>query len=222
MTTMFHDRSDAGRRLAVRLGGYAGQAGLLVLGLPRGGVPVAFEVARALRAPLDVFAGRKIGAPWHAELAMGAVASGGVLVANEELIRNSRISPEIFNAAAERELRELERCEHAYRGDRAPVAAAGRPVILVDDGIATGSTVRAAVAALRKLAPERIIVGAPIIAADTFKELQPEVDALEAVITPEFFSSVGQWYEDFSQTGDEEVRALLERANGPEAQSAPE
>ena len=211
MNTHFHDRADAGRRLAARLAHHANRRDLLVLGLPRGGVPVAYEVARAIHAPLDVYAVRKIGVPWHRELAMGAIATGGLRVMNDEIVRQFQITPEIFDRMAEQEQIELERREQAYRGSRPAPAFTGRTVILVDDGIATGSTMRAAVGAVRSQSPVRIIVATPTIAAQTFKELLPLVDELVAVLTPEFFSCVGQWYENFPQTTDREVRELLGR-----------
>jgi len=212
MNIPFHDRSDAGRQLASRLSHYANRTDLLVLALPRGGVPVAFEVARAIHAPLDLFIVRKVGVPGHEELAMGAIASGGVQVVNEEITRRLRIQPDLFNRMAEQELQELKRRELAYRGQRPAPDTAGRTIILVDDGIATGSTMKAAISALRKQSPERILVGTPVIAADTFEEMLPLVDELVAVITPEFFSAVGQWYEHFPQTGDDEVKTLLKQA----------
>ena len=211
MNTLFHDRADAGRRLATRLAHHANRRDCLVLGLPRGGVPVAYEVARAIHAPLDVYGVRKVGVPWHRELAMGAIATGGLRVMNDEIVRQFQITPEVFDRMAEPEQIELERREKAYRGNHPAPVLTGRTVILVDDGIATGSTMRAAVGAVRSQSPGRIIVATPTIAAQTFKELLPLVDELVAVLTPEFFSSVGQWYENFPQTTDREVRELLGR-----------
>jgi len=202
--------------LAERLDHYANRPDVLVLGLPRGGVPVAFEVAQALHAPLDVYVVRKIGVPGHEELAMGAQASGNVRVVNEEVVRQLNIPPDLFGRVAEIERRELDRRENAYRGGRPPIQARNRIVILVDDGIATGSTMKAAITALRKLKPAEIIAASPTIAATTFQQLRREVAELVAVIVPDLFYAVGQWYENFSQTSDEEVRAFLLRASDPD------
>jgi predicted phosphoribosyltransferase len=191
---------------------------VLVLALPRGGVPVAYEVARALDAPLDVFLVRKLGVPGHEELAMGAIASGGVRVLNEDVVHHLRIPDEAIEKVARREQQELERREREYRGDRPPPEVSGRTVILIDDGLATGSTMRAAVMALRQQRPARIIVAVPAAAESTCDEFRAEVDEVFCAITPEPFYAVGLWYEDFSQTTDEEVRDLLERA--AQAQSA--
>jgi putative phosphoribosyl transferase len=211
---LFRDRTDAGRRLAARLVEYAGRAGVLVLALPRGGVPVAFEVARALGAPLGVFLVRKLGAPGQEELAMGAIASGGVCVVNEPVVRELRVSGEEFEGVAARERAELERRERAYLGDAEAPEARGRTVILVDDGLATGSTMRAAATALRRQGPERVVVAVPVASRETCEELRAEVDEVVCAETPEPFRGVGRWYEDFSQTTDEEVRALLAKARG--------
>jgi putative phosphoribosyl transferase len=208
----FRDREHAGRVLGERLRSYAGRENLLVLGLPRGGVPVAFEVARALDAPLDVFVVRKLGVPGHEELAMGALASGGVRVLNEELVEQLGIDDESIARAAAAEAAELERRERAYRGDRGPVEAAGRTVILVDDGLATGATMRAASQAVRAQQPERLVVAAPVAAAQTCRELREEVDEVVCALTPDPFAAVGLWYEDFAPTEDEEVRRLLAAA----------
>lgn len=210
---IFQDRRDAGRKLAEKLSAYAGRPDVLVLALPRGGVPVAYEVARALDAPLDVFIVRKLGLPGHEELAIGAIASGGVRVLNEDIVRGLRIPQSVIDAVAERELRELERRERAYRGDRPPPEVRGRTVILIDDGLATGASMRAAVAALRAQNPAQIIVAVPTAAPETCAALEPEVDKVICATMPEPFYGVGRWYEDFSQTSDEEVRALLEEAN---------
>ena len=210
---LFTDRRDAGRTLAKQLSAYAGRPDVLVLALPRGGVPVAYEVARALDAPLDVFIVRKLGLPGHEELAIGAIASGGVRVLNEDIVRGLRIPDSVIDAVAQRELRELERRERAYRGDRPAPEAHGRTVILIDDGLATGASMRAAVAALRAQNPAEIIVAVPTAAPETCAALEPEVDKVVCATTPEPFYGVGRWYEDFSQTSDEEVRALLEEAN---------
>jgi putative phosphoribosyl transferase len=185
---------------------------VLVLALPRGGVPVAFEVARALHAPLDVFLVRKLGLPGHEELAMGAIASGGVRVLNDDVVRSLRIPDDVIEAIAAAELRELERCERIYRGDRPAPDARGRTIILIDDGLATGSTMRAAVAALRQQGPARIVVAVPVGAPETCAEFQDEADEAICGQTPEPFYAVGLWYRDFSQTTDEEVHDLLERA----------
>ena len=209
----FKDRRDAGRKLAQKLSAYAGRPDVLVLALPRGGVPVAHEVARALDAPLDVFIVRKLGLPGHEELAIGAIASGGVRVLNEDIVRGLRIPQRVIDAVAERELRELERREHVYRGDRPAPDVRGRKVILIDDGLATGASMRAAVEALRAQNPAEIIVAVPTAAPETCAALEPEVDKIVCATTPEPFYGVGRWYEDFSQTSDEEVRALLEEAN---------
>jgi predicted phosphoribosyltransferase len=184
----------------------------LVLALPRGGVPVAFEVARALDAPLDVFLVRKLGVPGHRELAMGAVAMGGVIVLNNEVLRAVRILDPVINAIAAEEQRELARRSRVYRGDRPPPDVRGRTVILVDDGLATGATMRAAIAAVRPQQPARIVVAIPTAAPATCAEFRAEVDEIVCGMTPEPFYAVGLWYEDFSQTSDEEVRDLLDRA----------
>ena len=209
---LFRDRLDAGRQLAEKLMDYADRPDVLVLGLPRGGVPVAFEAARALHAPLDVFLVRKLGLPGHEELAMGAIASGGVRVLNEDLVRTLRIPEEEIDAVAAQEQRELERREREYRGDRPPPDVRGRIVILVDDGQATGSTMRAAVAALRRQHPERIIVAVPVGAAETCEDFGADADEVICARTPEPFYAVGLWYGDFAQTSDEEVHDLLELA----------
>jgi putative phosphoribosyl transferase len=200
---------DAGRELAAHLDRYAGAPDAIVLGLPRGGVPVAAEVARALGTPLDVFLVRKLGVPGHDELAMGAIASGGVRVINQDVVDALGVSDEEIRQASARERDELVRRELAYRGDRPPPAAAGRTVILVDDGLATGSTMRAAVAALGEQGAGRIVVAVPVAAKATCAELAPEVDELVCARTPDPFYAVGLWYDDFSQTTDDEVRALL-------------
>jgi predicted phosphoribosyltransferase len=208
----FHDRADAGRVLATRLGEYADRPDVLVLALPRGGVPVGYEVARALHAPLDVFLVRKLGVPGHEELAMGALASGGVRVINQDVVRALGIPEDVLAEVTAQEAQELRRRERLYRDDRHAPAVAGRTVILVDDGLATGSTMRAAVAALRRLGPARVLVAVPVGAADTCAELAREADDAVCAVTPEPFLAVGMWYEDFTQTTDEEVRELLERA----------
>ncbi len=212
MLRPFRDRAEAGRKLAEKLVAYAGRPDVLVLGLPRGGVPVAFEVAQALDAPLDVFLVRKLGVPGHEELAMGAIASGGVRVLNEDVIQKLNPPFRVIQEVAARELQELARRERLYRGDRPALEVRGRTVIVVDDWLATGSTMRAAVAALRRLGPARLIVAVPTAAPATCAELGQEADECICVITPDPFYAVGIWYEDFSQTTDDEVRDLLERA----------
>lgn len=209
---LFRDRRDAGRQLAAQLMHYANKPDVLVLALPRGGVPVAFEVARALHAPLDIFLVRKLGVPGHEELAMGAIATGNIRVLNEEVTRMLQISDEAIDAVAAEELHELRRRERAYRGDRPAPEVRGRTVILVDDGLATGSTMRAALAALRQQVPARLVVAVPVGAAETCGEFQDEADEAVCARTPEPFYAVGMWYQDFSQTTDDEVRELLERA----------
>jgi len=205
----FRDRVHAGRALAEHLRGYAGDPRLLVLALPRGGVPVGAEIAAALRAPLDVFVVRKLGVPGHEELAFGAIASGQVLVLNDDVVRAMRIKPQTIEAIAAEEGRELARRERAYRGDRPPVDPSGKVVILVDDGLATGATMRAAVRALRDRGAERLIIAVPVAAAQTCDEFRAEVDDIVCAMTPDPFHAVGLWYDDFSQTSDEEVEELL-------------
>lgn len=209
---LFRDRADAGRVLAQRLKAYANRADVLVLALPRGGVPVAFEVAEALDAPLDIFIVRKLGVPGHEELAMGALATGGVRVVNDDVVSQLGLSDAVIDAVAAQEERELERRERAYRGARAAPDVRGRTVILVDDGLATGATMRAAAAALRKQQPARLIVAVPVAASQTCDDLRTEVDEIVCGATPEPFLGVSRWYRDFSQTTDEEVRLLLEQA----------
>jgi predicted phosphoribosyltransferase len=208
MPTVFQDRRDAGRQLAERLNSYTGDPTVLVLGLPRGGMPVAYEVARALRAPLDVFVVRKLGVPGHRELAMGAIASGGLRVLNPDVVDGLRIPPAAVEAMAAQELVELERQQRAYRGDAPLANLAGRTVIVVDDGLATGSTMRAAVRALRLSGPKRIIIAVPVAARETARSLREEADVV-CLSMPADFHAVSNWYEDFSQTSDEEVRGLL-------------
>ena len=212
MPRRFVDRHDAGRALADELRHLAGREDVIVLALPRGGVPVAYEVARELDAPLDLFLVRKLGLPGHEEFAIGAIATGGVRVVSDELLREFGIDDDLLDAITARERAELERRERSYRGDRPPPVVEGKTVILVDDGLATGSTMRAAVAALREEHPARIVVAVPTAARETCDELRPEVDELICATTPEPFLAVGLWYTDFSQTTDDEVHALLERA----------
>jgi putative phosphoribosyl transferase len=212
MKTQFFDRSEAGRHLADTLIGYANREDVLVLALPRGGVPAAAEVAKRLDAPLDVFVVRKLGLPGHPELAMGAIASGGVRVFNGEVVNALQIPDEVIDAVSAEELIELQRREKAYRADRPPLDVEGKTVVVVDDGIATGSTMLAAVSALRQLNAARIVVVAPVIAASTYSVIQRAADEVVASLVPEHFYAVGQWYEDFSQTSDDEVRELLAQA----------
>jgi putative phosphoribosyl transferase len=207
--TVFRDRVEAGDVLAGRLTHYAGRADALVLALPRGGVPVGARVARALGAPLDVFVVRKLGVPGHEELAMGAIASGGVGVRNEEVVRKLRIDDATIQRVAEVEERELARRERSYRGQRPAPDLTGRVVILVDDGLATGSTMRAAVAAARRLGPARVAVAVPTAPASTCEELRREADEVVCATTPRPFRAVGYSYRSFPQTTDEEVRELL-------------
>ncbi len=209
---IFQDRTDAGQQLAARLAQYANRPDVLVLALPRGGVPVAYEVAKQIGAPLDVFLVRKLGVPGYEELAMGAIATGGVRVINEDVVSQLDIPGEVIDAVAVEEQRELERRERAYRDDRPPPDVKGHTVILIDDGLATGSTMRAAAAALRKQVPARIVIAVPVAAAQTCDEFREEVDEIVCAVTPEPFRGVGLWYQDFSQTTDEEVRELLEKA----------
>jgi putative phosphoribosyl transferase len=208
----FRDRTEAGRRLAERLTAYADRPDVLVLALPRGGVPVAYEVARALRAPLDVFLVRKLGVPGYEELAMGAVATGGVRVLNDQIVAGLRIPDHVIEAVAVAEQQELARRERLYRGDRPPPDVRHRTVILVDDGLATGATMQAAIKALRALPPARIVVAVPTGSPETCEQLKAQADDVICAITPEPFHAVGLWYEDFTQTTDEEVRDLLARA----------
>jgi predicted phosphoribosyltransferase len=205
----FRDRREAGRVLATRLQTYANRPDVLVLALPRGGVPVGFEVAQALKAPLDIFLVRKLGVPGHEELAMGALASGGVRVLNEDVVRYLHIQEATIDAVAKEEQRELERRERLYRDGRAPLDVRGRTVILVDDGLATGSTMRAATLALRPQHPAAIVVAVPVAAEATCAEFRNEVDDVVCASTPEPFHAVGLWYADFTQTTDREVHELL-------------
>jgi putative phosphoribosyl transferase len=205
----FADRRAAGVELASRLDKLKGHKDVVVLALPRGGVPVGYEVARALGAPLDVFLVRKLGVPRHEELAMGAIASGGVRVLNEDVVSWYGIPQSIIDDVARAEQKELERRETAYRDGRPPIDLQGRVVLLVDDGLATGSSMKAAVKAVRTHAPASIVVAVPVGAPDTCRQLAEIADDVVCARTPEPFSAVGLWYRDFSQTGDEEVRALL-------------
>jgi predicted phosphoribosyltransferase len=206
---IFRDRRHAGRVLAAQLDDVIHGEDAIVLALPRGGVPVAYEVAQRLDLPLDVFIVRKLGAPGHEEYAVGAIASGGAEVLRRDVISQLRVSQPALDAILARERRELQRREQAYRGDRGPLAVIGRTVVVVDDGLATGSTMLAAVAGLRELGPARIVVAVPVASRSACEELGREADAVVCAMTPEPFHGVGLWYVDFSQTTDDEVKALL-------------
>jgi len=218
MERAFSNRAEAGRQLAEKLDKYAGRKDVIVLGLPRGGVPVAYEVAKRLRAPLDVFIVRKLGVPGFEELAAGAIASGGVRVLNEEVMRAIPYAEEAIEAVTVRETAELERREQIYREGRPSPELRDRVVILVDDGLATGATMRAAVKALRQRGAAKIVVAVPVGPPDTCREIEQEADETICLSTPPFFQAVGQYYEDFSQTSDADVRELLSQA----AQDIPE
>ncbi len=209
----FPNRREAGRHLGAVLRREAPGPRPIVLALPRGGVPVGYEVARALRAPLDVFAVRKLGVPGHEELAFGAISSNGVRILNDEVIASMGVPGDVIEAVTERELIELARRERAYREGRPPPSLRGRTAIVVDDGLATGATMRAAVAALRHSAPARIIVAVPVASPEAYEEFLREVDAIACVFTPDPFRAVGLWYQDFAQTDDTEVCALLARSS---------
>jgi putative phosphoribosyl transferase len=212
MQGRFSNRRDAGQRLAGVLERYQGDPNAIVLALPRGGVPIGFEVAGALGIPLDVFVVRKLGLPWHEELAMGALASGGVRVLDDDLIRAARVSPDDILRITADEQAELNRRERRYRGSRAFPSVHGKTVILVDDGLATGSTMRAAVTALRRENPSRVVVAVPVAAREACDAVGTVADEIVCVVTPPHFQSVGQWYDDFAQTSDDEVHALLEKS----------
>jgi predicted phosphoribosyltransferase len=216
---LFADRREAGRRLAARLHDYAA-SNPIVLALPRGGIPVAYEVARALGAPLDVFIVRKLGVPGHEEFALGAIASGDVVVLNPELVNQLGLSRQDIQAIIEAERRELDRRERAYREGAPPLDVRGRTVILVDDGLATGATMLAAIAALRKLGPARIIVAVPVAAPEVCEAMAGAADEVICAVTPQPFHAVGLWYDNFAQTTDDEVRALLHAARAASAQPA--
>lgn len=209
---IFKNRQDAGERLAEKLTEYANRDDVLILALPRGGVPVAFEVAERLAAPLDVFLVRKLGVPGHEELAMGAIASGGVRVLNERTIDYLNIPEAVIDRVAEKEQRELERREREYRDALPAPDVSGKTVILIDDGLATGATMRAAAIALKQMNPAKIVVAVPVASDETCREFQQEVDAVICAFTPEPFYGVGLWYHDFSQTTDEEVRELVKKS----------
>jgi putative phosphoribosyl transferase len=212
MEETFRDRTDAGRQLAERLGAYANRDDVIVLALPRGGVPVAYEVAKRLHVPLDVFVVRKLGVPGYEELALGAIASGGVRVLNQDVVRVLPNAEMIVEAVTANELVEMERRERAYRDDRPPPDVRGRVVILIDDGLATGATMHAAVQALREQEPAKIVVAVPVCAPETCREIQKIADETVWLFAPEWFHGVGQFYDDFSQTSDDEVRRLLAEA----------
>lgn len=220
-TRRFKDRREAGRQLAAALEAYRGREDVVVLALPRGGVPVAFEVATALGAPLDVLIVRKLGVPGHEELAMGAIASGNVQVLNRQIIAELGIRPETVQSVAEREAREIARREATYRGTRPMVPIAGRVAIVIDDGIATGATMRAAVQALRQLGAARVVVAAPTSARDSAERLRQEADEVVCLATPEPYYAVGLWYDHFEQTSDEEVKQLLAMAARRSASEEP-
>jgi predicted phosphoribosyltransferase len=212
MSPYFLDRYDAGRRLASALSNYADRSDLLILALPRGGVPVAYEVARALHAPLDVFLVRKLGFPGHEELAMGAIATGGVRIIDQQIVQMFGISDEAIDRVTATERRELERREQLYRDGRPAPDVKGRTTILIDDGLATGSTMRAAVQALRQEGARKIVIAVPVAPPETCEAFRDEVDDIICAVTPEPFRAVGIWYADFSETTDDEVRELLARA----------
>lgn len=212
MDTIYRDRADAGKRLAEQLREYANRDDVIVLGLPRGGVPVAFEVARSLGVPLDIMLVRKLGVPGHEELAMGAIASGGVRVLNEDVVYEIGIGDELIERVTTREQAELERRERAYRNNRPEPDLRGKTVILVDDGLATGATIRAAAQAARQHDARKVIIAAPVGAHETCERLRDVADDVVCAATPAFFIAIGSWYEDFSQTTDAEVTEILTRA----------
>jgi putative phosphoribosyl transferase len=216
---VFRDREEAGRKLAEQLHVYANRKDVIVLGIPRGGVPVAFEVAKALHAPLDIFLSRKLGVPGQEELAFGAIATGGTRVLDREIIEAAGISEKQIGQITAKVEKELERRANLYRGARPSLKVEGLTVLLVDDGIATGSSMRAAIDALRQMKPARLVVAAPVAPLSTCNRLKREVDELVCVHTPEEFYAIGQFYEDFSQTADEEVAELLRRAAEPALQN---
>ncbi len=214
---LFRDRFEAGQLLAQKLMAYADKSDVLILALPRGGVPVAYEVAMTLHVPMDILVVRKLGVPGREELAMGAIASGGIYVLNEAVIVMEQIPLEIVHEVAKRELKEIERRERVYRGDRPLPIIEDRTVILIDDGLATGATMHAAIRVLRQQSPARLVVAAPVGAEQTCNQFRDEVDEIICAVTPDPFIAVGMWYEDFSQTTDEEVRDLLHKAWEQEA-----
>ncbi|MBE7384841.1 MAG: phosphoribosyltransferase [Leptolyngbya sp. SIO1E4] len=212
MRTRFRDRAEAGRQLATQLKAYRERPDVWVLGLPRGGIPVAYEVARALQAPLDICLVRKLGVPGHKELAMGAIAADGVQVLNYNILNWLNISDHTVEQVAARELRELQRRDRAYRGDRPHPELQDRTLLLIDDGIATGATMRAAIALLKLQQPQQIVVAVPVAPSQTCQTLKAEADRVVCLITPEPFYAIGLWYEHFAQTSDDEVRELLARS----------
>lgn len=212
MTKRFLNRAEAGRLLATRLAPYANRSDVLVLGLPRGGVPVAFEVAEGLHVPLDICLVRKLGVPGHKELAMGAIASGGVRVLNYDVISWLNINGKTIDHVAEKELRELQRRDRTYRGNRPQPEIRDRTILLIDDGLATGATMRSAIAIVKQQRPQQIVVAIPVAPKDTCQELRAEVDEVVCLITPEPFYAIGVWYENFAQTTDAEVCTLLEQS----------
>jgi putative phosphoribosyl transferase len=208
----FHNRTEAGQLLAKQLTAFADGEDVLVLGLPRGGVPVAYEVAKALNVPLDICLVRKLGVPGHEELAMGAIASGGIRVLNDEVVVSLGIQPETIEAVTEQELQELQRRDRNYRGDQPPPNITNRTIILIDDGIATGSTMLAAITTLQKQQPKQIIVAIPVAEPEVCEQFQTLVDAVVCLMMPKPMYAIGLWYQDFSQTSDAQVRELLARA----------
>lgn len=217
----FQNRTEAGQALASLLSQYGDRTDVLVLGLPRGGVPVAFEIAAALHVPLDIFLVRKLGVPGHEELAMGAIASGDVRVLNQDVVEMQQISDDSLEEVTQREQQELERREHLYRGDRPALPIQDQSVVLVDDGLATGATMRAAILAVRQQQPAEIVVAVPVGARQAYEQLSPQVDAVICTVMPERFNSVGTWYEEFPQTSDREVCELLQRAQERTQDGAP-
>lgn len=209
----FRDRKDAGKKLTEKLLAYKDDKDTVVLALPRGGIPVAYEVARALHLPLDLLIVRKLGTPGHRELAMGAIATGGVKVLNEGIIASLRIPQTMIDKVVETELKELERREFAYRGAKAPLDVKDKTVILMDDGIATGATMRAAIASLKQRHPKKIVLAVPTAAGTTYTELSAQVDEFVCLATPEPYIAVGVWYDSFPQTSDDEVKVLLQKAD---------
>ncbi|MBA4450179.1 phosphoribosyl transferase [Cylindrospermopsis raciborskii S07] len=209
MLMKFHNRIQAGKMLGESLMDYANRENLLVLALPRGGVPVGWEIAKAVNAPLDVCIVRKIGVPGQKELAMGAIGAGGVRVFNHDIIATLGIDRDVIENVVSQELEELKRREQTYRGNAPPIKVENKTVILVDDGVATGATIRAAIAVLKQQKPSKIVVAIPVASASTYRELESEVDEVVCLQTPEFFSAIGLWYEDFSQTSDQEVCEIL-------------
>ena len=210
---LFNDRRDAGTKLAQKLSAYANRSDVVVLALPRGGVPVAYEVALALNAPLDIFTVRKLGLPGHEELAMGAIATGGARVINQDVVRSFNIPQGVVEAVAKQELTELERRERVFRGDRMMREIHDKTAILIDDGLATGASMQAAIMGLRAKHPARIVVAVPTAPSETCEAFKKLVDEMICATSPEPFYGVGQWYEDFSQVTDEEVQTLLEQAS---------